>query len=78
MSGGKDQGGMAMEVAGQAVEVFKKPLQPAPHRKKKVLDEETYVRVSVRLTTTLALPLNYNGQFDIVLILYHIQLFFSF
>lgn len=44
MSGSKDQGGMAMEVAGQGVEVFKKPLQPAPHRKKKVLDEETYVR----------------------------------
>lgn len=35
---------MALEVSNQSVEVFKKPLQPAPHRKRKVLDEETYVR----------------------------------
>lgn len=54
MSDSKDQGGMAMEVAGQGMEVFKKPLQPAPHRKKKVLDEETYVRVSAKLSLLLS------------------------
>lgn len=54
MSGGEDQGGMAMEVAGQGVEVFKKPLQPAPQRKRKVLDEETYVRVSAKLSHLLS------------------------
>ncbi|KAG0721567.1 Splicing factor ESS-2 [Chionoecetes opilio] len=44
MSETPDSGGMALEAVSQEVEVFKKPLQPAPHRKKKVLDEETYVR----------------------------------
>lgn len=44
MSEGQDMGGMAVEVTSQGMEVFKKPLQPAPHRKRKVLDEEAYVR----------------------------------
>lgn len=31
--------------ADQGAEIFKKPTQPPPRKKKKVLDEETYVKV---------------------------------
>ena len=54
MSEVEASGLMGMEVTGvgvgvgQGVEVFKKPLFPAPHRKRKVLDEESYIRVSRR------------------------------
>ena len=51
MSEGQSTGEMAVEVTNQGVEVFKKPLLPAPHRKRKVLDEEAYVRVSALLVT---------------------------
>ncbi|XP_045614798.2 splicing factor ESS-2 homolog isoform X1 [Procambarus clarkii] len=37
-------GEMAMETAKQNVEIFKKPIHPAARKRKKVLDEDTYVR----------------------------------
>lgn len=37
-------GKMALQVAKQNEEVFKKPVQQAPRKRKKVLDEETYLK----------------------------------
>lgn len=38
-------GQKAIEVSQNNMEVFKKPIQPAPRKKKKVLDEDSYVKV---------------------------------
>lgn len=47
--GSEASGQMAVEVLQNSLEVFKKPIQPAPRKKKKVLDEDTYVKVSLEL-----------------------------
>ncbi|KAK7026488.1 DiGeorge syndrome critical region protein 14 [Halocaridina rubra] len=37
-------GQLALEVADHTSDIFKKPCQPAPRKRKKVLDEDTYVK----------------------------------